>query len=343
MDNCSTPLVTFVVPCYNSAAYMSRAVDSLLAANHPCEILLVNDGSTDATSAIAHDYAERYDQVRAIDQENANWGGAVNHGLELARGTFFKVVDSDDYLEPLALCKVLDTLARLVDQGTVPDLLLTNYVYDHLSSKTQRVMRYRSFLPEERVFTWDEVGRPGIDTYLMIHATWYATEVLRVSGVHLHTGVPYMDSLLLLHPLPYVKTLYYLDVQPYWYAIGRAGQSVDLGVIMRHVDDQLLASTLAIDDVDYAELYEREPKCALLMTGYMQCMMSVSTFNLFMIGTPEALAKNDQLWAHLKERNPVLYKKLQLSWVGLANRKTRLGRYVALRCYELGQRYFKLA
>lgn len=343
MNQQNKPIVTFVVPCYNSAAYMSRAIDSLLAADQPCEILLVNDGSTDGTGSIAHSYAAKHDQVRVIDQENANWGGAVNHGLELATGTFFKVVDSDDYMEPLALRRTLQTLARLVEQDDVPDLLLTNYVYDHLPSKTRRMMRYDSFLPQGRVFGWDEIGKPGIDTYLMIHATWYATSVLRASGVKLPTGMPYTDSLLLLHPMTWANRLYYLDVAPYFYSIGREGQSVDVEVVARHIDHQLAVTRAAIEDTDYAEQYRTEPKRALLMTGYIICMMSVSTFSLFMIGTPEALAKNDELWAFLKERSPELYRRVSRSWVGLANRRTALGRRFSLWCYSLGQRYFKLA
>lgn len=343
MDVQNAPLVTFVVPCYNSAAYMVRAVDSLLTANHPCEILLINDGSTDGTSAIAHDYAERYSQVKAIDQENANWGGAVNHGLELAQGRYFKVVDSDDYLEPFALGRVLDTLARLVEEDTAPDLLITNYVYDHLPSKTQRVMQYRKFFPQGHVFGWSEMGKPGTDEFIMIHASWYATSMLRESSVCLPTGVSYMDSVLLLTPMPYVKTLYYLDAHPYYYVIGREGQTVDVEQVKKHIDEQLLSVRLCVECTDYTELYEREPKCAELMTGYMLCMVSVSTLNLFLIGSPEAVAKNDELWAYLKEQSPELYKKIRFSWVGLANRKTALGRYLASRCYSVVKKIYKLA
>lgn len=339
----STPLVTFVVPCYNSAAYMSRAVDSLLEANQPCEILLINDGSTDNTSEIAHAYADRYDYVRAIDQQNANWGGAINNGIAQARGRYFKVLDSDDYMEPVALHRALNALARLVEADDAPDLMVTNYVYDHLPSKTRRRMRYRSFMPQGRTFGWDEMKKPGFDTIIMIHATWYATSVLRESGVQLPTGVPYMDSLLLLHPLPYVKKLFYLDVDPYFYAIGREGQSVDAAVTAKHIDDQLFASRLAIDDVDYSWLYETNPRCAEVMTGYMLCMMSVSTLSLFGIGTPEALRKNDELWAHLKSQNPDLYQRVRRSWVGLCNRRTAVGRFLALRGYTAVQKIYKLA
>ena len=343
LSTTEAPLVTFVVPCYNAASFMGRAVDSLLAANHPCEVLLVNDGSTDDTSQLAHAYDEEYDFVRAVDQTNANWGGVMNHALELAQGTYFKVLDSDDYMDPQALCLVLDELARLRENGDAPDLLITNYVYDHLPSGTQRVMQYRRFFPEGRTFGWDEMRRPTVDEFIMIHACWYATALLRETGVQLQTGVSYMDSLLLLHPLPSVRKLCYLDVEPYYYVIGREGQSIDVEVVKRHIDEQLLASRLAIDEVDYAQLYETNPSCAELMAGYMLCMMSVSTLNLFLIGTPEAIAKNDELWRYLKEHNPVLYRKVRFSWVGLVNRKTKLGRFLALRCFAIAKRIYKLA
>ena len=342
------PLVTFVVPCYNSADYMSRCIESLLTAEQPCEILVINDGSSDETGDIAREFETRDGRVRAIEQANANWGGVVNHGIELARGTYFKVVDSDDYLDADALRRVLDTLALAAEADNAPDLLITNYVYDHLGSGSQRIMQYRSFFPAGRVITWSEMSLSGSkkiyqDKFIMIHAAWYKTSVLRESGVRLEEGVSYMDSMLLLHPLPFVKTLFYLDAAPYHYIIGREGQSVEIDVVKKHIDEQLLASRLAIDDYDYAELYEREPSCAMLMTGYVSCMMSVSTIHLFMIGTDEAIAKNRELWDHLAERNPALFANVKKSWAGRANRKTRLGRAMALGGYALAQKIYKFA
>ena len=337
------PLVSFVVPCYNSAAFMERAVNSLLVVDRPCEILLVNDGSSDNTSEIAHDFAARYEQVVAVDQENANWGGVVNNALSIARGTYFKILDSDDYFEQYALRRVIDALALTVEAGNAPDLLVTNYVYDHITSNTQRIMQYRSFFPEGRVFTWKEMGRPGLDKFIMIHAAWYKTSILRESGVQLPTKVSYMDSILLLHPMPFVKTLFYLNVEPYHYLIGREGQSVEIEVVKKHIDQQLLATRLAIDDADYTVLYEEEPNCAMLMTGYVSCMMSTSTMHLFMIGTPEALEKNDELWTYLAERNPKLFEKVKRSWAGRANRKTAFGRLLAKGGFAIAKKIYKFA
>ena len=81
MGNQDQPLVTFLMPCYNSASFMDRGVDSVVSVietlDYPCEVILVNDGSRDDTSERIHEYAAKHDCVVAVDQENANWGGVV--------------------------------------------------------------------------------------------------------------------------------------------------------------------------------------------------------------------------------------------------------------------------
>lgn len=338
------PLVTFAIPCYNSADYMRRCIDLLLEAiNHPCEILIVNDGSADDTSRIAHEYANAHENVFAIDQDNMNWGGVVNTALAQARGTYFKVLDSDDYFDKGALAVVLGTLSDLVRLDTAPDLFITNFVYDHISDNTKRSIQYRKLFPESRIFTWKEMGKPDIDQQIMIHACWFKTSVLREARVKLPTGVSYMDSLLVLQPMPYVNTLFYLDIDTYHYIIGREGQSVEIDVVKRNINQQLLASKLAIDLNDYAKLYKQEPNRALLMMGYISCMMSVSTIYLFKINTPEAIKKNDELWAYLEKENPVLYANVKKSLAGKANRKTAVGRALAKLFYWIAQKIFKFA
>lgn len=337
------PLVTFVVPCYNAAGYMRRCIDSLLTATQPCEILLINDGSSDDTGAIAHSYAEQDPRVRAIDQENANWGGVVNHGLALARGIYFKIVDSDDHIDEDALRIVLDTLALAVQADKAPDLLITNYVYDRITDKSKHTIHYRSLFPAGRIFTWKEMGKPGIDQFIMVHASWFKTSVLRASGLELPTGVSYMDSHFVLHPLPFVETLFYLDVDAYQYLIGREGQSVEIDVVKKQIDQQLLASKMAIEGYDYERLYREEPNRAQLMMGYVSCMMSVSTIYLFKINTPESIQKNTELWKYMEQTNPILYNNVKKSWAGRANRKTPLGRFIAKLGYGFAQKVFKFA
>ena len=107
-------LLSFAVPCYNSAAYMAKCVESLLKGGEDVEIIIVNDGSSDDTARIADEYATKYPTiVKAVHKENGGHGSAVNAGIENATGLFFKVVDSDDWVKEEAYMQILDTLRSL--------------------------------------------------------------------------------------------------------------------------------------------------------------------------------------------------------------------------------------
>ena len=89
--------ISFVVPSYNSEDYLERCVDTLMPDSTDVEIIIVNDGSKDRTAEIADRYREKYpDTVRVVHKENGGHGSAVNKGLELAKGQYLKVVDSDE-------------------------------------------------------------------------------------------------------------------------------------------------------------------------------------------------------------------------------------------------------
>ena len=135
-------ILSIAVPCYNSEAYMEKCIDSLLVGGEEVEILIVDDGSKDGTTEIADRYQEKYPTiVKAIHQENKGHGGAVNTGVENATGLYFKVVDSDDWVNPEAYQKILNVLAEVVRGPKTLDLLISNYVYEKEGAKRKRVMR----------------------------------------------------------------------------------------------------------------------------------------------------------------------------------------------------------
>ena len=104
-------LLSLAVPSYNSEAYMRKCIDSLLVGGEDVEILIVDDGSTDRTGAIADEYETMYPSVvKAIHKENGGHGSAVNAGLQHATGLYFKVVDSDDWVKESAYHKILDVI-----------------------------------------------------------------------------------------------------------------------------------------------------------------------------------------------------------------------------------------
>ena len=125
-------IITFAVPCYNSADYMDHCIETLLSAGEDAEIILVDDGSTrDDTPAKCDEWAAKHpDIIRAIHQENGGHGEGVNQGIRNARGLYYKVVDSDDWLDTEALQVVLNKLREAARWPKPLDLFIANYVYD---------------------------------------------------------------------------------------------------------------------------------------------------------------------------------------------------------------------
>ena len=108
-------LLSVAVPCYNSAEYMEKTIRSILTGGDRVELIIVDDGSKDNTLEIANKYQRKFpDIVKVVHQENGGHGQAVNTGLKNATGVFFKVVDSDDWVNEEAYQKVLETLRKFV-------------------------------------------------------------------------------------------------------------------------------------------------------------------------------------------------------------------------------------
>ena len=124
----SNKLLTVTVPCYNSEAYLHKCIDSLLPGGDCLEIIIINDGSSDRTGEIADAYVAKYpDIVRVVHQENGGHGEGVNTGIRNATGTYFKVVDSDDWLDTGALKRVLDKLRAFAADPAPVDMVCANF------------------------------------------------------------------------------------------------------------------------------------------------------------------------------------------------------------------------
>ena len=233
--------LTITVPCYNSEQYLARCLDSLVIGGEHVEILVVDDGSTDRTGEIAEDYAKRYPGiVTAIHKENGGHGSVVNLGLSLAAGRYFKVVDSDDWLEEAAYRKLLEKLADWCESGAVmPDLLVCDYTYNHLDDGIKKEMCYDNVFPTETICTWEEISLFYPSQYLIMHALIFRTEVLHASGVVLPEHLFYVDNIFAYQPLPYVKTIYYMHENLYQYYLGRNDQSVNEKVLISRIDQQI--------------------------------------------------------------------------------------------------------
>ncbi len=328
-------LISFVVPCYNSEAYMKHCIDSLLIGGEEVEILIVDDGSSDGTAAIADEYERNFPgTVKAIHKENGGHGDAINSGLEAATGLYFKCVDSDDWVDADAYKKVLSTLKELLHGDTMLDMLICNFVYEKKGALHKKVMTYRFALPENQLITWDKVRRFHKGQYLLMHSVIYRTKLLKDSGMVLPKHTFYCDNIFVFEPLPFVKTLYYLNVNFYRYFIGRDDQSVNETVMIGRVDQQIRVNKIMIDFFAGRSIPNRKLKN--YMTSYLEIMMVVSSIMLIRADTEEALEKKEELWKYLANKDMLLYMKLRYGILGRAvNLPGRSGRKLTVAGYKL--------
>ena len=334
--------ITFAVPCYNSAEYMDKCIESLLVLGDDIEVILVDDGSTkDDTAAKADEWQERRPGiVRAIHQENGGHGAAVNTGLEHARGRYFKVVDSDDWLDADAMAEVMAYLRSQMEYAEPTDLVIANYVYEKVHEGTRTVIRYKNVFPVGQEFTWDDVGTFNPSQYLLMHSVIYRTDLLRDAGFELPRHCFYVDNVFVYEPLPLVQTLYYLDVDMYRYFIGREDQSVNERVMMGRIDQQLRVTRTMIDAVDVEAIENK--RLRHYMENYLSMMMTICSIFLRMLNTPADQQKLDGIWQYLRQADPALYRRVRHKVLNLgANLPTELGRRIGIGGYHVAQRIFK--
>lgn len=332
-------LLSFAVPCYNSEAYMEKCIESLLPGGKDVEILIVDDGSSDRTAEIADAYAERYPGIiRAIHQPNGGHGAAVNTGLKNAAGIYFKVVDSDDWLDRDSYLRVLKRLRTLIKLNTLPDMFLANYVYEKEGSKHKKVMRQKGF-PKEKMFGWDDVGHLAKGHYILMHSVIYRTQMLHDCGLQLPEHTFYVDNIYVYKPLPYVNNMYYMDVDLYRYYIGREDQSVNEQTMIRRIDQQIRVNKIMFADVNL--LAVKDKKCRRYMFNYLEIVTTITVTLAILSGTKENLNKRDELWAYMKQTDRQLYNKLHHSVISrYMNLPGRTGRFLGKVAYLISRKVY---
>ena len=337
-------LITFAVPCYNSAAYMDHCIETLLAAGDDAEIILVDDGSTkDDTPAKCDEWAEKHPNIiRAIHQENGGHGEGVNQGVRNARGLYYKVVDSDDWLDVDALAAVMAKLREFSAMPAPVDLLIANYVYEHVEDNTRKVMGYKNVFPVGEIFTWDTIRHFRASQYLLMHSVIYRTQLLRDCAMELPKHTFYVDNIFVYQPLPYVKTMYYMDLDLYRYFIGRADQSVNESVMAGRIDQQVRVTKQMIAAHDVMAIKAVQSKLGRYMLNYLSMMMSISSIFSIIASTPEALGLRTELWEYLRQKDAALYRRCRLRATNLGtNIPGYQGRKLSVKLYRLAQKIYK--
>ena len=281
-------LLTVVVPSYNASKYLDFNLRSFLEPSVPekLEVIVVDDGSTDATAQIADAYHEKYpDTIKVVHKENGGHGSGINAGLKVATGKYFKVIDADDWVDHEALERLLDYIvsfdvadtvidtaqiqaeakARAQDKAVfVPDVIYNNY-YWRLTDEAKSPNEYErkaeftepfSGVEYRKVYDFEDIADR---CYVKMHNMTIRTAILREHQIHIDEHCYYVDMEYIFYPMPYVETIAFLPEFLYQYQIGRQGQSMDPTKMQRNATqyDHVLASIYAYYDAHCRDI--RQP------------------------------------------------------------------------------------
>ena len=218
-------LLSFIIPSYNCSAFLDKCVESMLCPEvlDQLDIIIVNDGSTDDTSAIAQSYCDRYpNSVRLINQQNKGHGGALNAGCAAAIGKYLKVIDADDWVETANLPTFLSAL-----ENCESDVVLTHHYTRNVSNSQTR--NWKSY-PKAfgSAMTMEQIMACPNDFFrsLTFHGITYRTDFYRREGITLSEHVFYEDQEYSTIPCCFAQTITCLDLFLYNYRIGDVNQSV---------------------------------------------------------------------------------------------------------------------
>ena len=251
-------LLSIIIPTYNMQHYLTRCLDSLVMTDNALmaqlQVLVINDGSTDCSSAIAHEYETQYpDTFRVIDKDNGNYGSCVNRGLREATGKYVKLLDADDWFNTAEFAKYLVAL-REIDV----DLVLTPFVSHHEPSGEERLST-QPYLVEKDVYDFNSYPNDKISRYSM-HMVSYRTKLLREIGYQQTEGISYTDTEWTHIPQYAVKSFAWIDAPVYQYSIGREGQTMDANVLARNIwKYEVICHSL----IDNARKYTEKTACRL--------------------------------------------------------------------------------
>ena len=219
-------LLTVVIPAYNAEPFLERCLDSMLKTEYrnDTELLVVNDGSKDKTGEIAERYATMYPGiVSAIHKENGGHGSGINTGIKNATGKYFKVVDSDDWVDMENYSRFLQKLQE-VDCDLIATPFTCVFQKDGQTIREQmRDIEGRKELESDKVLDFRTYANK---LHVRMHQWTIRTEILKEHTIALTEHSFYVDMQYILYPVPWINKFCIMDEPVYRYRLGDEGQSV---------------------------------------------------------------------------------------------------------------------
>ena len=215
-------LLSIIIPTYNMERYLRYCLDSLLIKDNleALEVLVINDGSKDNSSAIAHEYVDKYPNVFCvIDKENGNYGSCVNRGLKEAKGKYVKVLDADDSFDTVHFEEFVAYLLNID-----ADLILSDFA---IVNEERVITKYHRFeFQESEEHLMKDICTTSSFIDMEMHAVTYRRQLLIDLNYQQTEGISYTDQQWIFIPMIKVERVYAFNKHVYKYLIGREGQTM---------------------------------------------------------------------------------------------------------------------
>lgn len=219
-------LLTIIIPTYNMEKYLNRCLDSLLVSEgnmNKLEVLVINDGSKDASSAIAHEYERKYPGVfYVIDKLNGNYGSCINTALKIASGKFVKVLDADDYFDTNSFNELFPKLGN-----TNTDAIITGHTIININKRYTSNYSYY----DGQIINLKET----CPEYFSMHNLIYKLELLKEINYKQTEGISYTDQEWIFYPILHAQTLTFYNLNIYQYVLGREGQTMNELTVYKNI------------------------------------------------------------------------------------------------------------
>ncbi len=262
-------ILTVLVPVYNTEKYIKRCLDSVLLKEvlNDIEVITVSDGSKDGSVDIIKEYLKDYsDTLVLVEKENGGHGSTINKGIEIATGKYFKVLDSDDWVNSVDF---IEFVKKLKNEDA--DIVITNYCHEHVYDQTEVYNEYRG-LKSDTVYNFDRFDLSLLNgEYFVMATSTYKTEILRKTNLHLIEKTFYVDMQYNIEPIMNVKSFVYYDLDIYRYYIGRKDQSVNTASFVRNQDHHEKVMKYLIDYYtnNYKQYSDNKNKYIRMILLYM--------------------------------------------------------------------------
>lgn len=297
-------IISIIIPTYNMEDYIARNLHSLVISHHldAIEVLVINDGSKDRSSEIAHQFTNQYPQsFKVIDKQNGNYGSCINVGLQYATGKYVKILDADDYFETANF----DTMVGILKDIDV-DLVITHFAFTSPSGKTETTRNLH--LPSGKILSIDAIAHTKSIQGLWMHEIAYRRENVIKMGYHQEEGISYTDVQWGFDPMSTVRTVYFINLLVYHYLVGREGQTMDKEVYIRKFGDEFTCTAAMLRTFNNAPMASEAVKNMMfskikgrIIALYKRALVEHNDYE------NQAMIAFDQ---QLKEQSPHLYKSI---------------------------------